>query len=76
MHLASVSGLPWHGKPEAEVAPMKRELLTGDRPVTELTEGVGCEEVEAALQALYAEVRRCRGGEVDYEACLRVLEEV
>ena len=76
VHLASVSGLPWHGKPEAEVAPMKRELLTGDRPVTELTEGVGCEAVEAALQALYAEVRRCRGGEVDYEACLRVLGEV
>lgn len=74
--------LPWHGQPAELVMSTKRELLlmssSSSAAGAALTDDVGCASVAAALQALYAEVRRCRGGEggsVDYEACLAALGE-
>ena len=47
--------------------------------VAALTDGVDCPTCTQALQALYAEVRRCHqsgsGAEIDYEACLAVFDE-
>ena len=57
---------------------------TGHGTGAALTEGVDCAMAAAALEALYAEVRRCRlqgeqeGGaaaSVDYEACLAAFAE-
>ena len=71
--------LPWHSQPADAMASTKRELLlaSGSGTAAALTEGVGCAMATAALEALYAEVRRCQGEEeggssasVDYETCL------
>lgn len=69
--------LPWQGKPDEVCASMKRELYTRDDATDGLRhfDAIACETAAEALRALSAEVRRChdRGGEVDYEACLRAL---
>ncbi len=75
--------LPWHGEPDELVPTIKRELLTSSSPAAALTESIDCPTAAAALQALFAEVRRCRGkrredagaesASVDYEACMAAL---
>ena len=74
----AASSLPWQGKPAALVVSMKRALLTSSDAAAALTDGVPCATSAAALQALWAEVRRCHTNarprpSVDYEACLVAL---
>lgn len=72
----AAGSLPWKRKPDAVALSMKQELLasTGVQP-EKLTEDVHCSTAAPALQALWAEVRRCccDGASVDYEACLSAL---
>jgi len=65
--------LPWEGKPDALALSLKRELLASNRASAELTDDLQCATAAAALQALWTEVRRCNGGDVDYDACLAAL---
>ena len=66
------------------MASVKKQLLTSSAAAEELTADFHCPAAAAALQALWAEVRRCqRAGtedglpvlraSVDYEACLAAL---
>jgi serine/threonine protein kinase len=76
----AAGSLPWHGQPAALTTSIKRGLLTSrGSTVAALTDGVDCPTCTQALQALYAEVRRCHqscsGAEIDYEACLAVFDE-
>ena len=76
----AAGSLPWHGQPAALTTSIKREMLTSrSSVVAALTDGVDCPTCTQALQALYAEVRRCHqsgsGAEIDYEACLAVFDE-
>jgi len=78
--LASGS-LPWKGQPDAVKVAMKHENLA--RGGTELFEGIEDAAASVALQAMWAEVRRCQGADssegaaggtaVDYEACMVAL---
>ena len=80
----AAGSLRWQGRPDALVTSMKRELLMGSSSATppQLTKDVRCATAAAALEALWAEVRRCNGDDggegsagasVDYEACLAAL---
>ena len=77
----AAGNLPWKGRAEALALSKKRELLESSGAAGALTKDVHCSTTAAALQALWAEVRRCHGdgGEasagtsVDYEACLASL---
>lgn len=76
----AAGSLPWHGQPAALTTSIKRGLLTSrGSTVAALTKSVDCPTCTQALQALYAEVRRCHqscsGAEIDYEACLAVFDE-
>lgn len=76
----AAGSLPWHGQPAALTTSIKRGLLTSrGSTVAALTDSVDCPTCTQALQALYAEVRRCHqscsGAEIDYEACLAVFDE-
>jgi len=68
-------GLPWQGKPDDIVLGMKRELMAGALGRSSITDALRSDADAAALEALWAEVRRCHSGEaqVDYEACLVAL---
>ena len=72
----AAGSLPWKRKSDAVALSMKQELLesTGARP-EKLTKDVHCSTAAPALQALWAEVRRCHGDgtRVDYDACLAAL---
>ena len=54
---------------------MKRELMAGALGRSSITDALRSDADAAALEALWAEVRRCHSGEaqVDYEACLAAL---
>ena len=85
----SRGSLPWqHFKSDDEITAMKRELLIGDyggsgtSAAKKLSEGVKSATAAKALEALWAEVRRCeadlRAGTwphsgIDYDACLEAL---
>ena len=74
--------LPWEEKPALLAASMKRELLASSHYAKQLMSGLDSTSTTAALQALWAEVRRYHGdsheGEaaapVDYDACLAALQ--
>ena len=65
----------WQGKPDEIVLGMKRELMAGALGRSSITDALRSDADAAALEALWAEVRRCHSGEaqVDYEACLAAL---
>ena len=66
--------VPWQGKPDAEVAAMKQELLSGsEKAVDGLVASVECDESATAIRALWAEVIRSAGTSIDYDACLSAL---
>ena len=80
--------LPWEDQPFEALAATKRQILSDGGTAAALTSDVECAATAAALEALYAEIRRCQGhGErreqelqqddsaarVDYEACLAAL---
>ena len=78
--LASGS-LPWKGQLDGVKVAMKQEILAHGG--TELFEGIEDAAASVALQAMWAEVRRCQGADssegaagvtvVDYEACMAAL---
>ena len=65
----------WQGKPDEIVLGMKRELMAGALGRSSITDALRSDADAAALEALWAEVRRCHSGEaqVNYEACLAAL---
>jgi len=65
----------WQGKPDEIVLGMKRELMAGALGRSSITDALRSDADAAALEALWAEVRRCHSGEaqVDYDACLAAL---
>jgi len=72
--------LPWDGKkPEALATGIKANLLANSTSAAELTGDLECAETAAALDELWAQVRRCHADdsptvdEVDYNACLAAL---
>jgi len=77
----AAGSLPWEGQSDSLANSMKLKLLTSRRAAAELTDGLQCTTAAAALEALFAEVRRCNddgredlpGANVDYEACLAAL---
>lgn len=76
----AAGSLPWKGRPDSHTLSMKRELLMDGGVPAGLTGDVGCAASVAALEALWAEVRRCNGSghegtgtSVDYDACLAAL---
>jgi len=81
--LARLAGscLPWQGQPDETALSMKREALVSIGGGARVTEAVQCEATAAAIDALWAEVRRCHGdgheataaASIDYEVCLAAL---
>ena len=88
----AVGSLPWQGESDADTELMKREvlrdscqlrhMLTGSDVTSGRGDGDELHDAADALQTLWAEVVRCRGGKnglgasVDYDACLAALHGV